>query len=473
MPLPSRATSSIPAASGAFAVAVHEQFPGEPYAVGLTRPDRLNTLLTGQSVTPVPEAGHRGFVEVFMPQRSLVSQPTGAPGRSAVRPVTNSAVERSWTRVLKWISVTAAVAVLAACGKEAPPPEPERYVRTLVLTPQSAGLQREFAAEVRARVESRLSFRVAGKILERRVDLGSVVKPGQVLARIDSSDLVLAQEAAKANVLAARVNRDQLGADFKRYIDLHRQGFISAAELDRRDAAFKAAQAQYESARAQSDVQRNQAQYSNLVADVAGVVTGVDAEPGMVVAAGTPVVRVANDGPRDIVFSVSEDQVALVRAAAARPDGLKVRLWTDTQAAPQPIKLRELAAAADPVTRTFLVKAELNDQNVRLGQTATVILTGTPADNAIKLPLSAVMEAQGKSAVLLLDPKTMTVAPKPVTVVGAEGNELVVQGLSPGMEVVTAGGHVLTPGQKVKRFRPPGTPTAGNAPAAPATAASR
>ncbi len=368
-----------------------------------------------------------------------------------------------------------AVSVLAACGKQAPPPEPDRYVRTLVLSPQSAGQQREFAAEVRARVESRLSFRVPGKILERKVDLGSVVKPGQTLARIDSSDLVLAQEAAKASVLAARVNRDQLGADYKRYIDLHKQGFISAAELDRRDAAFKAAQAQYESARAQSDVQRNQAQYSSLVADAAGVVTGIDAEPGMVVAAGTPVVRVANDGPRDIVFSVSEDQVALVRAAAARPDGLKVRLWTDNKAEPQPIKLRELAAAADPVTRTFLVKAELHDQNVRLGQTATVILTGAPSDNAIKLPLSAVMESQGKSAVLLLDPKTMTVNPKPVTVVGAEGNELVVQGLTPGLEVVTAGGHVLTAGQKVKRFRPPGTPTEAQSPApvSPAVAASR
>ncbi|MBO9688072.1 MAG: efflux RND transporter periplasmic adaptor subunit [Mitsuaria chitosanitabida] len=392
-----------------------------------------------------------------MPQRSLVSWSAHSAASG-------------WRRALLAAASATSLLVLAACGKQEAPPEPERYVRTLVLTPQSAGLQREFAAEVRARIESRLSFRVAGKILERRVDLGSVVKPGQALARLDSSDLVLAQEAAKAGVLAARVNRDQLGADYKRYIDLHRQGFISAAELDRRDAAFKAAQAQFDQARAQSDVQRNQAQYSTLVADVAGVVTGIDAEPGMVVAAGTPVLRVANDGPRDVVFSVSEDQVALVRAAAARPDGLKVKLWTDAKAEPQPIKLRELAAAADPVTRTFLVKAELKDQTVHLGQTATVILTGTPADNAIKLPLSAVMESQGKSAVLLLDGKTMTVSPKPVTVVGAEGNELIVQGLASGMEVVTAGGHVLTPGQKVKRFRPPGASTEPAAPAPQASA---
>ncbi len=378
----------------------------------------------------------------------------------------------SGSRLFSRVLLSLPVLALVACGQHEQPPEPERYVRTQVLTSQSAGMQREYAAEVRARVESRLSFRVGGKLLERKVDLGAVVKPGQVLARLDSQDLVLAQEAAKAAVLAAKVNRDQLGADYKRYIDLHRQGFISAAELDRRDAAFKAAQAQYDQARAQSDVQRNQSQYSTLVSDTAGVVTSVDAEPGMVVAAGTPIVRVANDGPRDIVFSVPEDQLPLVRAAAAKPGGLSVRLWADAKDTPRPIELRELAASADPVTRTFQAKAELKGADVRLGQTATVLLTGTQSDQAIKLPLSAVAEIQGRSAVMLLDGKTMTVQPRPVQVVGAEGNDLIVQGLTPGMEVVTAGAHVLTPGQKVKRFRPPGPPAEGAAPTAAAPAAS-
>jgi RND family efflux transporter MFP subunit len=145
------------------------------------------------------------------------------------------------------------------------------------------------------------------------VDLGSTVKPGQVLARIDAQDLMLAQTAAQAAVAAARTNRDQAGADYKRFVDLQRQGFISAAELERRDSAFKAAQAQLEQAKAQADVQVNQAGYAQLRADAAGVVTGVDAEPGQVVAAGTPVLRVAQDGPRDIVFAVPEDQVAAVR----------------------------------------------------------------------------------------------------------------------------------------------------------------
>lgn len=373
----------------------------------------------------------------------------------------------SASRMLMLLSV----AFLAACGKEEQAPEPDRYVRTLVLSSQSAGLQREFAAEVRARTESALSFRVSGKLLERRVDLGATVQKGQVLARLDGQDLVLAQDSAKAALLAARVNRDQLAADYKRYIELRNQGFISAAELERRDNAFKAAQAQFDQARAQTDVQKNQAGYATLVADVAGVVTAVQAEPGMVVAAGTPILRVAHDGPRDIVFSVPEDQIPTLRAAAERPDGLRVRLWSAAGTEPTPIQLRELAASADPVTRTFLAKAELKDPTVRLGQTATVLMTGTQGDSTIKLPLSAVVESQGKSSVLLLDPSSMTVKTRPVTVVGAEGNELIVQGLQAGMEVVAAGAHVLSPGQKVKRYRPAGS-TAPAPAGAPASAAS-
>ena len=166
----------------------------------------------------------------------------------------------------------------------------------------------------------------------------------QVLARVDAQDLKLAEAAATAGVAAARTNRDQAGADYKRFVDLQRQGFISAAELERRDSAFKAAQAQLDQAKAQADVQGNQAGYAQLVADGAGVVTGVDAEPGQVLAAGTPVVRVALDGPRDIVFSVPEDQVARVKAAASLPGALKVRLWGGDKT--WPLKLREVAAAA-------------------------------------------------------------------------------------------------------------------------------
>ncbi|MDR7331442.1 efflux RND transporter periplasmic adaptor subunit [Roseateles asaccharophilus] len=357
--------------------------------------------------------------------------------------------------------------LLTACGKQSAAPEPERAVRTQLVNAGTASASHEYAAEVKARVESRLSFRVPGKLLVRSVNLGDSVKAGQALARIDAQDLKLAEAAATAGVAAARTNRDQAGADYKRFVDLQRQGFISAAELERRDSVFKAAQAQLEQAKAQADVQGNQAGYAQLVADGAGVVTGVDAEPGQVLAAGTPVVRVALDGPRDIVFAVPEDKIAQVKLAAAQPGALKVRLWGSTETAP--LKLREVAAAADPVTRTFLIKADAGKLDVKLGQSATVVLELPPVPGVVKLPLSAVLQQAGKTSVWVLDPASMTVKPVPVQVGGADGNEVVIAGgLAAGQEVVVAGVHVLNPGQKVKRYVPPRTTAAPAAPAAPA-----
>lgn len=350
-------------------------------------------------------------------------------------------------------------ALLTGCGKQPAAPEPERAVRTQLTSAGAATASHEYAAEVKARVESRLSFRVGGKLASRAVNLGDTVKAGQVLARVDAQDLRLAEAAASAAVAAARTNRDQAGQDYKRFVDLQRQGFISAAELERRDSAFKAAQAQLEQAKAQADVQGNQAAYAQLLADGAGVVTGVSAEPGQVLAAGTPVVTIALDGPRDVVFSVPEDQVARVKAAASVPGALKVRLWGSNKTAP--LTLREVAAAADPVTRTFLIKADAGKLDVALGQSATVVLDLPQVNGVIKLPLAAVLQQGGKSSVWVLDGGSMTVKPVPVQIGGAEGNEVVIAGgLTAGQEVVVAGVHVLNPGQKVKRYVPPRAATA-------------
>lgn len=364
-------------------------------------------------------------------------------------------------------------ALLSGCGKQPAAPEPERAVRTQLVGASNASASHEYAAEVRARIESRLSFRVSGKLLSRDVNLGDSVKPGQLLARLDAQDLKLAEAAASAAVAAARTNRDQAGQDYKRFVDLQRQGFISAAELERRDSAFKAAQAQLEQAKAQADVQANQAAYAQLRADGAGVVTSISADPGQVLAAGTPVVSVALDGPRDVVFSVPEDQVARVKAAAAQPGALKLRLWGSDKTSP--LTLREVAGAADPVTRTFLVKADAGKLALSPGQSATVVLELPQTSGVIKLPLAAVLQQSGKTSVWVLDGASMTVKPVPVTVAGAEGNEVVIAaGLTPGQEVVVAGVHVLNPGQKVKRYVPPRAAESAPAAAAPAVpAASR
>jgi RND family efflux transporter MFP subunit len=361
-----------------------------------------------------------------------------------------------------YIVALVASALLAGCSKPPPQPEPLRAVRVQTVGADRVATTQEYAAEIRARTESRLAFRVGGKVVRRLADLGATVRAGQPLAQLDPQDLRLGQDAARAALAAAQVNFDQAQADLRRYTELREQGFISSAELERRDTAFKAARAQFEQARAQAGVQGNQAAYATLVADAAGVITGVDAEPGMVVAAGTPVLRLAHDGPRDAVFSVPEDQLSRLRAAAAQPGALTVRVWGG--GAPIAATLREVAASADPATRTFLVKADIGRADARLGQTATVALN-VAAVNAIKLPLAAVFEQQGRSTVWVLDRASMTVRAQPVRVGATEGNSVVItEGLQAGALVVTAGVHVLTPGQRVKLYGEPAA-AAASAPA--------
>jgi RND family efflux transporter MFP subunit len=366
----------------------------------------------------------------------------------------------------------AGIATLAACSKTESTPDPVRAVRTVTVSPQTAGGAYDYAGEVRARTESRLSFRVGGKMLKRSVDLGDTVKAGQVLAQLDPQDLRLGQESARAVVGSAQATFDQNAADFKRYKDLHEQGFIGAAELERRESAVKTARAQLDQAKAQANVQGNQAGYASLLADVSGVITGVDLEPGMVAAAGTPVLRLAHDGPRDVVFAVPEDKVGLVKALAAQPGRFKVRLWGAT-GEPLAATIREISAAADPVSRTFLVKADIGNaasNGVRLGQTATVSMELPQTAGVTKLPLSALREEKGRSTVWLVDRASMTVKAQEVTLAGADGNEAVITtGLAPGQIVVTAGVHVLNPGQKVKFYVDPGAPSASAASAVAGT----
>lgn len=358
--------------------------------------------------------------------------------------------------------------LLVGCGKKAEEAVPERAVRTVVLEAGEAAEQREYSAEVRARTESRLAFRVPGKVLERKVGLGDAVKKGQTLMRLDPADLKLAAEAAQAQLRAAKSNRDSQAADMKRFRDLHAQGFISAAELERRNAAYEAAVAQFDQARAQARAQANQADYGVLEADAAGVITSVDAEPGTVVAAGTPVLRLAHQGPRDVVFQVPESQVVSLRELAGRGQ-LRVRGVGMDQALPA--RLRELAQAADPATRTFLAKADVGVQpELRIGQTATVLLSSEKVGGIVKLPMAAVFEAKGVPHVFVLDPGTMTLRARAIEVAGADGNSVVVAGgLSALQEVVVAGVHVLRDGEKVRRYRP----ATVSASSAAASAASR
>jgi membrane fusion protein, multidrug efflux system len=337
--------------------------------------------------------------------------------------------------------------LLGGCARHDTTPEPIRAVKVLTVGASSIQSQRDFAGEVRPRVEVRLGFRVAGKIIQRQAEAGQHVAAGTVLAQLDPQDYRLAADSARAQVASALTNRDLAAADHQRYAALREQNFISGAEMERRETVLKAAQAQLEQAQAQLASQGNQARYTNLVADVSGVITSVDAEAGQVVAAGTPVVRIAVDGPRDVVFAVPEDRIAAVRAGTE----VKVRLWAaNTEMSG---RIREVGASADPVTRTFPVKVSLAGTNQPpLGATVSVLplVLNEGGTQVIRIPTSAVRQEGEGTAVWVLDRPTMTIRSQRVQLAAADGNDVVIaSGLQPGMTIVSAGVHVLSPGQKV------------------------
>jgi RND family efflux transporter MFP subunit len=350
-------------------------------------------------------------------------------------------------RLLPVGALVASVLLLGACSRPEPAAEPIRAVKVVTVAVSSLLAEHEFAGEVRPRIESRLGFRVAGKITRRLAEIGQHVKAGQLLAQLDAQDYRLAADAARAQVAAAQTNRDLAAADHERYVTLRAQNFISGAELERRETALKAAQAQLQQAQAQLAAQGNQARYTDLVADVSGLVTAVEAEAGQVVAAGTPVVRIAQDGARDVVFSVPEDKIRAIRAGSA----VAVKLWGGTAVLPG--RVREVAAIADPVTRTYPVKVSLEaGTQPPLGATVSVVphALSHAGDRVIKLPTSALRQQGTGTAVWVLDPQAMTLRSQAVQVATADGNEAVIaSGLQPGMLVVSAGVHVLSAGQKV------------------------
>lgn len=362
-----------------------------------------------------------------------------------------SASHTSWPAWLSRVGLLLPLVVLSACSRPTPVEDPVRAVKVMTVRNADLMATQEFSGEVRPRVESRLGFRVSGKLVSREVELGQHVKAGQVLARLDPQDYRLAAESAQAQLRAAVTNRDLAGADFKRFQELREKNFISGAELERREAAFKAAQAQVDQAQAQLAVQSNQGSYTTLVADASGVVTAVEAQPGLVVSAGQTIVRVAQDGARDAVFAVPEDKLSVMKQGAA----VDVRVWPgQTQLLGH---VHEVSASADPVTRTYQVKVALQTrQPPPLGATVTVFpkVQGHQRVAAIKLPTSALRQAGQATAVWVLDPASMTVQSRNIEIATADGNEAVVAGgLQEGMQVVTAGVHVLSPGQKVTIFQ--------------------
>ena len=347
--------------------------------------------------------------------------------------------------LLLTILALAVGAMLAGCAKEPEKSADVRPVRAIVLAASDIDVDAEFAGEVRARVVSQLGFRVGGKIVSRKVDVGTAVKRGQVLMQLDPQDLQLSQAQAQASLRAAETARDLARADVQRYRELRVKNFVSQAVLDEKESGLKSAQAQVEAQQALYRGQSNQAGYATLAADVDGVVTQVDAEVGQVVAAGTPVVQLAKNGEKEVVIGLPEDKVELLRKLS----DVQVRLWADPARAVAG-KIREVSPVADPATRTYTTKVTIPDSlaDAKLGMTAMVQFASRTATPQIKVPLTALYQEKGVTSVWLVENGAVRLAP--VTVAGVAGNDLVLgSGVKPGQTVVTAGVHLLKPGQKV------------------------
>ena len=337
------------------------------------------------------------------------------------------------------------LALLSACSRDEKKPEDVRPVRAIVLSQGDLGASAEFSGEVRPRIESRLGFRVAGKIVERKVDIGAIVKKGDVLMQLDPQDLKLAASQAQASLRAAETNRDLASSDYKRYQELRAKNFVSQSVLDSKRAALRAAQAEADAARAAFRGQSNQANYSNLVSDIDGVVTGIDAEVGQVVNAGTPVVRVARTDEMEVVIGIPEDRVDAIR----KVESVTVRLWANPGEAIAG-RVREVSPVADPATRTYTVKVAIPPRpEVRLGMTAAVQFASRSASAGLRAPLTALHHEKGVTSVWIVENGAVRLVP--VQIAGQAGNDVLLgAGVQPGQTVVTAGVNLLRNGQKVR-----------------------
>lgn len=349
---------------------------------------------------------------------------------------------------MRWMGALLCVAAFTACsGKQE---HPAAAVPVLVVQPGQVTAQAPvvFAGEVRARQESPLSFRVGGNLVRRHVDAGQRVKRGQLLAELDAADFALQARAAQAQLAAANADLVRARDDLARYQTLAEQQLVSRSTLDQQKAAFKAAQGQSDAARANLDVLRNQSGYAQLHAPADGVIASRDAEAGQVVSAGQTIFTLAADGGREVLIALPEATIA--DYAVGQPVQVEVLNRPGERLAGS---LRELAAAADPQTRTYAARVSLEAADVdkvALGQSARVFSSAGRA-GTLQLPLAALQRGEkGSASVWVVDPATATLKEATVTT-GAYGSEsvAVLSGVSANDWVVAAGGHLLRAGQAV------------------------
>ena len=330
-----------------------------------------------------------------------------------------------------------------SAGTEDPRQRPQ-LVQVAVVKP-AAPSERAFTGIVSARVQSNLGFRVPGKVIERLVDVGQRVHAGEPLMRLDQNDLDLALEAKEKAVAAARAVAVQARADQARYRKLLADGWVTRQEYDQVKAALDGANAQLAAAEAQAQVERNEAGYSLLPADADGTIVATLAEAGQVVAAGQTVVRLAHAGPREATVNLPETvRPALGSSARARLYG--------ASSAPSPARLRQLADAADPASRTFEARYVLAGEasQAPLGATVTVWVETRDADQTSVVPLGALYDDGESTGVWVLDAESSEVSFRTVQVRRLAEETAVVGGVRSGERIVAFGAHLLHQGESVR-----------------------
>ncbi|MFA6179034.1 MAG: efflux RND transporter periplasmic adaptor subunit [Candidatus Methylopumilus sp.] len=344
------------------------------------------------------------------------------------------------------LSISASL-ILTGCKKPDEPPPAPRPALVMTISDEGARTGMTLVGEVKPRYESAQGFRVNGKIIERKVEIGASVKKGQLLVRLDSADANLATQSSIADVSAAEAQLALAKANLERQRQLIEKKFISPAALDSYEAQYKSASARLQQTRAQTSVNANQSRYTALTADRDGIVTDIRAEPGQVVSAGEVIARIIDPAQLEVHIPVPESRISTIAVG----DDATMRLWAKREKT-YAARIREIAPASDAVTRSFLVKVTLlnPDAEVHLGMTAGVKLSKDDT-GAILIPSSAVTQVKGNATVWLVDKNNGKVSPQSVQVGSyREDGALVTAGLKVGDTIVTAGVEALQAGQQVR-----------------------
>jgi RND family efflux transporter MFP subunit len=323
-----------------------------------------------------------------------------------------------------------------------------RPARVMEIAYQRRGRSLVLAGTVVPRIESTLGFRVAGKIVARTVDVGTIVKPGDLIAQLDPSDYRLAVDNARAALASAEADYARARADHERYLNLRGSTAFMPQTLDQRQSLAATALARVDQAKSQLASAENNLAYTDLRADAPGVVTAVQAEVGQVLAQGQGVVRVARTDELEVLVGVPEHRLKVVREAGAAG----FELWSDPGRR-HAAKLRELSPSADPATRTYPARFSVVDppEFIGLGMTATLSFERPDAKRVAEVPLSAIFQRGTQPAVWVVDRESGAVALRPVTIARwGDDTAAIASGVKDGEMIATAGVHKLEPGQKVK-----------------------